>query len=164
MALLKIIIRRISIVGNWIGMSVLVLMMLLIVTNIITRSFGRVITPAYELIEIMAGIAISFCIVYVTLEKGNIVVDFVVTKLPRRLQSVLHVITSLLGMGTWILIAVASFIFANRLGFAEKTDLLGISIMPIRYVWIFALVVLCFIIFVQLVDAIGKVISKWTQS
>jgi TRAP-type C4-dicarboxylate transport system permease small subunit len=145
-------------------MSVLMLMMLLIVTNIITRSFGRVITPAYELIEIMAGIAISFCIVYVTLEKGNIVVDFVVTKLPQRLQSVLHIVTSILGMGTWILIAVASFIFANRLGWGEKTDLLGIPIMPARYIWIIALVILCLIIFIQLVDAIGKVISKWTRS
>lgn len=165
MAAFRRVVRRISLIGNWIGMSMLVLMMLLIVTNIVTRLCGSVISPTYELVELMAAIAISFCIVYVTLEKGNIVVDLLLNKLPERIQSFFQIVTSFLGLGTWVLIAIASVIFANKLWLTgEKTDSLSIPITPVRYVWIIALVILCLLILIQLVEAIGKVISRWTRS
>jgi TRAP-type C4-dicarboxylate transport system permease small subunit len=160
-ALLNEIAKRISHVGNWIGMSVLVLMMLLVISNIIIRFFGGVISSTYELVELMAAVAISFCIVYATAEKAHIVVDILLSRLSKQSQSFLGSITSFLGLGTWGLIAVASAIFARKqwlLG--EVTDILDIPITPFRYVWVFALIILCLLVFIQLYNVLRSVVRK----
>lgn len=165
MALFSRIIKQISRIGNWIGMTFLILMALLVVSNIIIRFFGGVISGTYELVELMAAVAISFCIIYATLEKTNITVDILLSRLPKQVQSFLGSITSLLSLMVWGLIAVASAIFARKQWMGEEmTDILAIPITPFRYVWVFALIILCLISLIQLSERLREVFKRWTRS
>jgi TRAP-type C4-dicarboxylate transport system permease small subunit len=159
--LLSEIVKRISRFGNWIGMSVLILMMILVISNIILRLFGSVIIYTYELVELMSVVAVAFCIVYATMEKSHVVVDLVINHIPQKIRSVLGIISSFIGLATWIIIAIANIGFTKQqwiLG--EITDILEIPITPFRCIWIFALIIIILLIVLQLIESLRKVVKK----
>jgi TRAP-type C4-dicarboxylate transport system permease small subunit len=155
------IIRRISRFGNWIGLIVLLLMMALVISNIVLRLFGGVITSTYELVGLMAAVAIPLCIVYATLEKTHIIVDLLLSRLSPGTQSVLESITSFIGLGTWGLIAAASIILTQKQWLLfEKTDILDIPIALFRCVWVFALILICLLLLVRISEVLSKAVKK----
>lgn len=94
---------------NWffssVGAGILALMMLLTAADVTLRYlFGSPIVASYELSEFMMVITVVFGIFYCAIKKGHITVDIVVSHFPRRFQSIVGVITSLLGLSLFCLI------------------------------------------------------------
>lgn len=93
-----------------IGASILALMMFLTVIDVLGRYIiNRPIAGAFELVEFMMAIFVPFAFVYCQKEKSHISVDLVTDRLPKKVQSFLDTITTLLAIVFYALIAWQSF-------------------------------------------------------
>jgi len=98
-----------------ISMAILAAMMFLTAADVFLRYvFNRPITGAYELIEFMMSVVISFGIAYCAIEGGHVSVDLVVSTLPKRTQAIIGSITSLLGAGLFFLITWQNIIYTSE--------------------------------------------------
>lgn len=158
------IVHRISTVANSIGAGFLVGMMLLIVANVIIRSFGNVIAGSYETVGLMGAVLASCAIAHTAIKKRHVAIDIVLRRLPQRVQAILGAFVSLLGLGIWAIVAWQGARFAWRMHLiGETTELLEIPIPPFRLFFIFGVVILCLVLLIDLRQYLRKVTSKWNQ-
>ncbi|MDD2302855.1 MAG: TRAP transporter small permease [Eubacteriales bacterium] len=103
--------RIIFLVAGW----ALMFMMLLTVTDVIMREFQLPVIGTYELVGLSAVVVIGFCIPYTTSLKSHISVDFFTTKLSGKTQKVFLLLTRILAMVIFFLIAYNLLLMANDL-------------------------------------------------
>jgi TRAP-type C4-dicarboxylate transport system permease small subunit len=98
-----------------IAMGILASMMFLTATDVILRYlFNRPLTGAYELIEFMMSILVSFGIAYCAIEGGHVSVDLVVSLFSKRTQAIIGSITSLLSAGLFLLITWQNVLYIGE--------------------------------------------------
>jgi len=91
---------------NWVaGVSILV-MMILTCADVVLRFFRHPIPGTYEIVGLMGTVGVSFALAYTTVQQGHIAVEFLVRKMPEKVQEVLAagvdlVSTLLFGIITW---------------------------------------------------------------
>jgi len=73
-------------VFNWIAAGAVVSMMVLTSADVALRFFRHPIPGSYEIVGLLGALAASFSLAYTTVNKGHIAVEFIVQKLPRRIQ------------------------------------------------------------------------------
>jgi len=76
-------IKVLSGIMYWIAGAALVSIVLLTVTDVILRRFRVPIDFAFEIVVLLAAIVVSFSLPRSTLEKGHIVTEFLIEKLPK---------------------------------------------------------------------------------
>lgn len=79
--------------------------MLLTVCDVILRAFNRPIVGAYELVAFTGALVIGFAVPFTSWLRAHIYVDFVVLKLPKKVQRTFHVVTRCVGVVLFFLIA-----------------------------------------------------------
>jgi TRAP-type C4-dicarboxylate transport system permease small subunit len=97
-------VRRTTRVLHWLGGISLVLLMLLTVTDVVLRAFGRPVPGTYELVGYAGALAIGFALPFTSWIGGHVHVDSLISRLPERGRQVLSVVTRLLGMGLFVLL------------------------------------------------------------
>lgn len=152
--------RRLSSDGVAIGAAFLTGMMVLIVANIIYRLFGHVIPGSYEISTLMIVVAVAFALGYAAVHNSHIVVKIVVARFSQRWQSILGVLMSLISIGTWAVIAWASYNVLSQRWLTEMTDLLDIPYLPFRMIFVLGLVILCLVYITDLVRALRGVLKR----
>ena len=90
--------------ANVIAGITLTWMMVITVTDVILRSFGKPIVGAYELVAFSGALVIGFSIPFTSWVRGHIYVDIFVLKLSATKQNIFHVTTRGLGIGLFLLI------------------------------------------------------------
>ena len=70
------VIKKISGWMNGLAGVVLFLMMMLTVTDVVLRAFGKSIIGTYELVAIAGAIVVGFAVAQTSWDKGHIFVDF----------------------------------------------------------------------------------------
>ena len=95
---------RLSKWANGISGIVLTLMMLITVTDVILRSFGKPIVGAFELVAFSGALVLGFSVPFTSWVRGHIYVDFLVQRLPRTTRMVFHTATRCLGIGLFFVI------------------------------------------------------------
>lgn len=95
---LHAVILRVSKVMDVVGGVVLSLMMLITITDVILRFFGKPITGTYELVFLGGAVVIGCAIPQTSWQGGHVNVDFVLEHLPRMIKKIVMVITRLLGI------------------------------------------------------------------
>jgi TRAP-type C4-dicarboxylate transport system permease small subunit len=146
--------------GVLLAIGVLTCTMTLVVANVFARSLGGSIAPTYEITGLMSGVIIAFALVYTMLEKGHVVVTVLVFRLPQRTQAILTSITSLAGLAIWLVVAWSSFDLAYQRGLREVTPVLGFYFLPVRYILVFALILLCSVLLIDSFEALRRSIRK----
>lgn len=148
-------------IGVFTGGAFLVGLMLLTVVNIIVRFFGKTVPGYYDIVLVMLVVPCSFAIVYASVQKTHVVIDILVARFTQRSQSILHVFTSFLGLGLWAVILWTSIgIIPERIRAGEYSTTIGIPYLPFRLAWVFALTILCLVLLIDLVKALGQVFRK----
>jgi TRAP-type C4-dicarboxylate transport system permease small subunit len=143
------VIDAISRLGVALASVALAAMGLLTVVNVITRRFDFPINGAYSISVLLAVLAISFAIVRAQVEGEHIEIQLVTGKIPEGLQSVLRWISGLAGVTVWAFASWAAFRYAVKSAHRnELMDPLDIPVYPFRFIWGFALVLLCLAIIV----------------
>jgi len=135
-------------------------MVLLAVTNILMRTFWKAIMGTYDYIEFIGAILVSFAVAYCALQKGNIQVDLVVARFPRRVQGIIGSITGVVSLGFFVIVVWQSLIFAGdmrQMGETSMTMLL--PFYPYVYGLAFGIGLLCLVILIDLVKDVNKAVK-----
>ncbi len=133
--------------GTIIGAVFLIVIMLMICSNVVFRIFGTVIPGTYELVEIMVVIVAGFALSDTEIHHRHTNVDMVITHLPKKIRLWLENACHLISFVFWGLIAWASAgIMMDKAAKGETTDLLKISVIPFRAVWVVGLILICLVI------------------
>lgn len=137
---------------NVVAGMVLVFMMLLVVADVIMRSFGRPIVGTYELVSVAGAVVIGFALPQASREKAHVTIDFLVqgsTGVPRVATLVFN---KVLSVGLFLFLGWYLVLKANHL--LRSGDVSMTLRIPTHYIT-YALSLICFIeAFVLLVDGI----------
>ena len=153
MAVARNIVNSITEWLNLIGIAALVLLMSVTVVNIVVRMFGRIIIGAYELSGLMLALAASSAIVYRALKAGHLMVDVLFAKFPPKTQKVIRILTAFTSFVATGFLAAATIRWIVEGGFAEKSEVLLLPVLPFECVWALGLVLLCVIFLLDAIDA-----------
>ncbi len=119
---------------NWIAASAVVTIMFLTTADVILRLFRHPIPGTYELVGLLGTVIISFSLAYTSMQKGHIAVEFLVQKLPRKVQLMIAAANDLIGTILFGLIAWQCFIYAVALRQSNEVSLtIQMPIYPFAY-------------------------------
>jgi TRAP-type C4-dicarboxylate transport system permease small subunit len=111
------------------GAAALAAMMFLTVADVVLRSFRRPITGTYELVGIFGALAIGFSMPQTSLDRGQVLMDFLARHLPPAPNRVLSVLTRAIGVALFAVLAwhlVLMGMDLRRTG--DVTPLLGVPL------------------------------------
>jgi TRAP-type C4-dicarboxylate transport system permease small subunit len=133
---------RVSKWANVFGGIILTLMMLITVTDVLLRSFGKPIVGTYELVGFCGALVLGFSIPFTSWVRGHIYVDILVQRLPQKGKMGFHVTTrglaiALFLMTGWNLIKMGTDLLKS----GEVSPTLQVPFYPVVY----AIGVCCFI-------------------
>ena len=155
-SVLKSTITTVSKITNYVGVVFLVLMMLATTADVVLRSIFNtaVLSPyTFEAVEFMMVILIFFGLSYCELQKGNITVDLLVSRLSTRIQLLLDAATYGLTIAFVLLLiwrSVAQALFVREAG--THATALGFPIYIFMLVIAFGCFLLCLSLIINLVQ------------
>ncbi|HNQ46712.1 MAG TPA: TRAP transporter small permease [Syntrophorhabdus sp.] len=155
---LHAVILRISKVMDVVGGVVLSLMMLITVTDVILRFFGKPITGTYELVFLGGAIVIGCAIPQTSWQGGHVNVDLVLDNLPGMLKKIFMVFTRLLGIIffaflSWNLLKYGAMLFDK----GEVSLTLHVPYYPVAYILSLCAFVECLVLLSGLIKTICEV-------
>lgn len=149
--LLRIVSKILSVVGG----TALTLMMFLTVSDVIMRSVGYPILGAYEMVALLLAVVIGFAIPLVSLDKGHVIVEFLLEKLSKRAKAVMITFTRILCIFLFAVIGYNLFLIGNEFHISgEVSSTLKIPFFPIAY----CVGVCCF---VQCLVLVSDIVVIW---
>jgi TRAP-type C4-dicarboxylate transport system permease small subunit len=138
----------------WIGAVALVLLGLLICVSVGLRMTGAVIKGSSEIGEMLIIIVAATAIVTATLTDGHPYVHMLVEKISNYRRSLLAAVVSLIGAAFWALMAwVNGTVAIENARLIEETELLRISIVPFRWLWILCLLIVAAVLTMRAVQS-----------
>ena len=84
---------------HWAGAAALASMMLLTVADVVLRSLRKPIVGTYELVGFLGALAIGFALPQTSLDRAQVLMDFLARHLPPGPNRVLSVLTRAIGVG-----------------------------------------------------------------
>lgn len=114
--------------------AVVILLMLLVVADVVGRYFlNSPIKGTFEISSLMMAVVIFFAFGYVALAKGNIKIEIISQRLPRRVQAMLDIVGTaagalFFGLITWQGVKLVLHAYAAN----EVTDVLHLATYPVK--------------------------------
>jgi TRAP-type C4-dicarboxylate transport system permease small subunit len=131
--------------------------MVIICANVAYRAIGGIIPGTFDLVELLIVPTVGFALVTVELAKRHTIVDMVTTHLPTKVRLGVEICVTVISLFYWMAICWATWkMLLKKIATGEHTQLLQVSVIPFRVIWIFALVWLCGIIVLN----IGKLFKE----
>jgi TRAP-type C4-dicarboxylate transport system permease small subunit len=155
---LEKVIWKTSTILNTIGIALLFVMMVLGAIDVLARYFlGKSIVGTLELSSVMQGMMIFLGWGYTHAVKGNVNVDFVLNSLPPRARGISNLVTSLLSLIFFSLMAWQGIVIAKL--HYESGRLLFVINLPMAPFQLFVSVGAIMVSFVIVVDMIHYVLE-----
>jgi len=148
---------------NWIGAGALIAVMLLVCANIIGRAvpFLGPVKGTYDLVGLFGGIMLGFALGYTQLQKRNISVEILVSRLRPRTRAIIDSITFLMSLALFVLIAWHHSVYATSIWkVGELSETLRIPFFPLIYAVAFGCIALCLVLLVDFLKALAEVRKK----
>jgi len=149
---------------KYVALWVLAMMMFLTFVDVLFRYiFNSPVPGAFELIEFMMGIVVTFSVAYTAHKKAHIGVDLLLVNLQERTVKRIGVVTSFLSLGLFILICWQTYILIIE-EYSSKiiSAVLYIPVYPFIATVTVGFVVLCLVLLAEFLGLLGEVISEWT--
>lgn len=119
---------------NWLAAAAVAAMMVLTCMDIILRMFRHPIPGTYEMVGFLGAIFAAFSLGYTSVNRGHIAVDFLVQKLPLRVQSFVDGVNALICAVFFGFLARQCIVYAGDLKtFGEVSMTLQMPIYPFVY-------------------------------
>ncbi len=142
----------------WIAGVALTSIVFLTVADVILRRFKMPIDWTYEVVVLLGAIAIGFSIPQATLDKGHVIMDFIIGILPQRWQRMFNAITRFLGMAMFGVFGWRIFSYGNNLSKSgEVSPVLQMPTYPVAYGIGVCCFVVCLVLFYDLLQKIKGV-------
>jgi TRAP-type C4-dicarboxylate transport system permease small subunit len=127
--------------------------MLLIGCDIVGRLFGHPVPGAYELVSLSGGLIIGLAVPATSRAKGHLSVDLLLGKLGNRSRRILHVITRLIGILTFLLVGYSMIRMGLRLRYSgEVTAVLAFPFYYMVYLMGGAFLIQALVLFSEIAD------------
>lgn len=153
---------------NWVAGVGLVGMLGLVVADIIGIKlaqagvpFFRPIPGGIEIVSFLGVVVTAFAIAYTQVLRGHIKVEFVVMRLPKRLQAVIAAFVCLLGLTLFVLLAWRSVDYGLSLqttGTVSMTQ--RIPFYPFVHAIAFCCIPVCLLLLVEFLRSVTKAVKK----
>jgi len=148
--------RVVYIIGGAGGM---VALMLLIVADVCLRYlFNSPIASSNELVMFLMAVVVFSALSYTETVDGHVIIDLVVSRLPRRAKTALRAITSIISLALFALIAQQNIVRAKALQAEGLTSsILHVPVYPFYLFAAFGCALLCVVLLIHvLVSLIPK--------
>lgn len=146
---------------NWVAAAAVIAMMVLTCADVILRFFRHPIPGTYEMVGLLGTIVVSFSLAHTSVMRGHISVEFVIQKLPKRVQIVIDGINSLLGAALFGLITWQSLLYAkNLMHTGEVSMTLQMPIFPFVYGISIGSGILCLVLLIEFSQSLNRTIQK----
>ena len=161
MAFVERIIGSLSKYAYWIAGASVVVMMVLVVANILTRKIWIPIYGTYDFVGFISAVMVSFSIAYVGIVKGHVAVDMVMERFPQRAQAIVGAIGGILSLGMFSLVAWQCAVFANKMrSTGEVSMTANAPFYPYVYGIALGTALLCLVILIDLIKDIVKAVKR----
>lgn len=100
---------------KWVGAASVAAMMFLTCADVVMRAAGRPITGAVELVGFLAALALACSLPYTHVVRGHVGVDMLLRRLPRRIQRLVRLTTSMIAATLFAVITWRTLIYAAEL-------------------------------------------------
>ena len=149
---------------NWVAGFSLVGMMFLTCTDIVMRLFRRPIPGTYEIVGFLGAMVAGFALAQTTIERGHVAVQVVVTRFSPRGQEIIYLITHLLSILLFALLAWECVRYGNDFRASGEVSLtLRLPFYPVVYGIALSAIVVCLVLFVDILQVLTKRAEVWYQ-
>jgi TRAP-type C4-dicarboxylate transport system permease small subunit len=134
----------------------LAFMLVFTLTDVVLRGFGKPIVGDYEVISFLGAVVVGFAIPYTSLQKGHVIVDFLLEKIPKRAGNIMQVATRILSIALflwmgWNFVVMSLDLIKSR----EVTPVFRLPYYPISFGLAFVCLVQCSTLFSQIIELAG---------
>jgi len=155
------IVQSLSRVLDWIAQGAVVAMVLLVIANILARFIWLPIKGTYEWVQFLGVVIISFALAHCAVQRGHVAVAIVVDRLPQRTQAIVDIITGILGVAIFSLIAWQCAVEATDMWQSgEKSWATRVTYYPFMYGLSFGFLALCLVVLVGVCKSVAKALRK----
>lgn len=148
---------------NWMGAGALIAVMLLVCANIIGRAvpFLGPVKGTYDLVGLLGGIMLGFALGYTQLQKANISVEILVSRLRPRTRAIIDSITFFISFILFAVIAWQHSTFATSIWqVGEVSETLRVPFFPLIYAVAFGCIALCLVLLLDFLKVLAEVRKK----
>jgi TRAP-type transport system small permease protein len=147
---------------NWVGYISLAGIVLVTCVDVVGRyCINKPLLGSLEMLELSMAVLGGFAMLYTTTQRGHISVDLLFIRFSRRTQVVIDCFGSLLGFGTWGIIAYQVYLLGMRmLKSGDSTSLLRIPLSPFQFILALGLSLYSLTLLIQ---ALHPLISKGSE-
>lgn len=139
-------------------------MMCLTCTDIVLRLFRRPILGTYELVGFLGAVVAGLAMAQTTLERGHVAVQVVVTRFSPRGQEIIYLITNLLSLLLFALLAWEGVRYGNDFRISgQVSQTLRIPFYPVVYGIALSAAVVCLVLVVDILQVVTKRAAVWYQ-
>jgi len=131
-------------------------MMFLTVADVVLRTLKRPIVGTYELVGLLGAVVIGFAIPQTSRMRGQVLMDFLTGKLSAGIQKVFQVLTRLLAIAIFFIIAWNLWILGSDFSRGGETTLtLQLPLYPVAYGIAICCFIECLVLFIEMLE-VGK--------
>jgi len=142
---------------NWVACVGVCGIMVVTCADVVGRSFKHPIFGAYDLVCLLAVIAFSFALAHTQVMKSHIGVDFLVLRLPHRVQRVVGAIVYVFSIALLVIFAWRCAVLARSLWVSgEVTMTMQLPYYYFVYGMGVACLPLCFVFFIDFLDVVRR--------
>ena len=154
-------------VGDWgcvLGMVFISLVTLVIGGDVLARHLGTALPGTYDMVETLVVVGVAFTLVYAQMADKHTRAEIVVQRLHGRTKASFEAFTTILSLFFWAVLAYTGFeTFIEKFVNGENTQILKISIVPFRGVWVFAALLIFVLLLIKLFHNVKGIIEGGEQ-
>jgi TRAP-type C4-dicarboxylate transport system permease small subunit len=116
---------------NWVSGAAIMAMMLLTTLDVVLRLLRSPIPGTYEIVGLLGSVAVSFSLGYTSVEKGHIIVEYVVRRFSPQVQALIGAANALVGCFVFVLVCWQCVAYALTMRATGEVSLtIGMPIAP----------------------------------
>lgn len=139
-------------------------MMGLTCADIVLRLFRRPILGTYEIVGFLGAVVASFAMAQTTIERGHVAVQIVVQRFSPRVQEIIYLITHLLSLLLFALLAYECVRYGNDLQASGEVSMtIQLPFFPILYGIALSAVTVCLVLLVDILLMMTKGAEAWPK-
>lgn len=135
-------------------------MMALVTINVILRYVWNSISGTYDYVQLLTAVSVAAAIAFTAYERGNIEIELLMERLPKRVQAVMASIINLICLGFFVLAAWRVFALAHDMQVAGETTMtVYVPFAPFLYFIGVGLSLMILAMVAQLIRQVTKAIN-----
>jgi TRAP-type C4-dicarboxylate transport system permease small subunit len=146
--------EKVSKTFNWVALIALTFIMLLTVSDVVLRYFGRPIVGTFEIVGFCGAVIIGFALPLTSWYRGHIFVDFLTSKMSKSSKKVMDIATRILSIVLFFIVGWNLFIYSQKL---YRSGEVSLTIQIPFYPFSYGLGVACFLQGLVLITDIVKI-------